>query len=100
MDTNAGRKDAEIPANPGRQGADYRFLDFTLDPRRQLLIHGADEIRLRPRTYDVLVHLVTHAGRVVGKSELMESVLRRWDDRRADHAVGPDRILARDFADV
>ena len=77
MDTKAGRKDAEIPANPGGQGGDYRFLDFTLDPRRQLLIHGADEIRLRPRTYDVLVHLVTHAGRVVGKSELMESV---WKD--------------------
>ena len=77
MDTKAGRKDAEIPANPGGQIGDYRFLDFTLDPRRQLLIHGADEIRLRPRTYDVLVHLVTHAGRVVGKSELMESV---WKD--------------------
>ena len=77
MDTKAGRKDAEIPANAGGQGGDYRFLDFTLDPRRQLLIHGADEIRLRPRTYDVLVHLVTHAGRVVGKSELMESV---WKD--------------------
>jgi TolB-like protein/DNA-binding winged helix-turn-helix (wHTH) protein/Tfp pilus assembly protein PilF len=77
MDTKAGRKDAEIPANPRGQGGDYRFLDFTLDPRRQLLIHGADEIRLRPRTYDVLVHLVTHAGRVVGKSELMESV---WKD--------------------
>ena len=77
MDTKAGRKDAEIPANPGGQGGDYRFLDFTLDPRRQLLVHGADEIRLRPRTYDVLVHLVTHAGRVVGKSELMESV---WKD--------------------
>ena len=77
MDTKAGRKDAEIPANPGGHGGDYRFLDFTLDPRRQLLVHGADEIRLRPRTYDVLVHLVTHAGRVVGKSELMESV---WKD--------------------
>ena len=77
MDTKAGRKDAEIPASPGGQGGDYRFLDFTLDPRRQLLVHGADEIRLRPRTYDVLVHLVTHAGRVVGKSELMESV---WKD--------------------
>jgi TolB-like protein/DNA-binding winged helix-turn-helix (wHTH) protein/Flp pilus assembly protein TadD len=77
MDTKAGRKDAEIPPNPGGQGGDYRFLDFTLDPRRQLLIHGADEIRLRPRTYDVLVHLVTHAGRVVAKSELMESV---WKD--------------------
>ena len=77
MDTKAGRKDDEMPANPGGQSGDYRFLDFTLDPRRQLLIHGADEIRLRPRTYDVLVHLVTHAGRVVGKSELMESV---WKD--------------------
>ena len=77
MDTKAGRKDAEIPANPGGQGGDYRFLDFILDPRRQLLVHGADEIRLRPRTYNVLVHLVTHAGRVVGKSELMESV---WKD--------------------
>jgi TolB-like protein/DNA-binding winged helix-turn-helix (wHTH) protein/Flp pilus assembly protein TadD len=77
MDTKAGRKDAEIPASPGGRAGDYRFLDFTLDPRRQLLIHGADEIRLRPRTYDVLVHLVTHAGRVVGKSELMEAV---WKD--------------------
>ena len=77
MDTKAGRKDADNPANPGGEGADYWFLDFTLDPRRQLLVHGADEIRLRPRTYDVLVYLVTHAGRVVGKSELMESV---WKD--------------------
>ncbi len=77
MDTKAGRKDDEMPANPGGQSGNYRFLDFTLDPRRQLLIHGADEIRLRPRTYDVLVHLVTHAGSVVGKSELMESV---WKD--------------------
>jgi TolB-like protein/DNA-binding winged helix-turn-helix (wHTH) protein len=77
MDTKPGRKDAEIAASPGEPGGDYRFLDFTLDPRRQLLIHGADQIRLRPRTYDVLVHLVTHAGRVVGKSELMESV---WKD--------------------
>ena len=63
--------------NPGAPVENYRFLDFTLDPRRQLLVHGADEIRLRPRTYDVLVHLVTHAGRVVRKSELMESV---WKD--------------------
>ena len=86
MDTKAGRKDDEMPANPGGQSGDYRFLDFTLDPRRQLLIHGADEIRLRPRTYDVLVHLVTHAGRVVGKSELMESVWR-------DVAVTDDSLV-------
>jgi TolB-like protein/DNA-binding winged helix-turn-helix (wHTH) protein/Tfp pilus assembly protein PilF len=77
MDTKAGRKDAEITGNPGDRGSNFRFLDFTLDPRRQLLVHGADQIRLRPRTYDVLLHLVTHAGRVVGKAELMESV---WKD--------------------
>ena len=77
MDTKAGRNDAETAPNAGGQPEVYRFLDFALDLKRQLLVHGAEQIRLRPRTYDVLVHLVTHAGRVVGKSELMESV---WKD--------------------
>src|SRR6266542_4378473 len=77
MDTKAGRNDAETAPNAGGQPEVYRFLDFALDLKRQLLVHGAEQIRLRPRTYDVLVYLVTHAGRVVGKAELMESV---WKD--------------------
>src|SRR6266542_4575410 len=77
MDTKAGRNDAETAPNAGGQPEVYRFLDFALDLKRQLLVHGAEQIRLRPRTYDVLVYLVTHAGRVIGKSELMESV---WKD--------------------
>ena len=50
--------------SPSTRGVNFSFTEPT-------------RIRLRPRTYDVLVHLVTHAGRVVGKSELMESV---WKD--------------------
>ena len=73
MDPKTGRKDAETWPNPGM----HRFLDFTLDSRRQLLLRGAESIRLRGRTYDVLSYLVMHAGRLVSKQELMESV---WGD--------------------
>ncbi len=73
MDPKTGRKDAETWPNPGM----HRFLDFTLDSRRQLLLRGAESIRLRGRTYDVLSYLVMHPGRLVGKQELMESV---WGD--------------------
>ena len=73
MDPMTGRKDAETWPNPGMR----RFLDFTLDSRRQLLLRGAESIRLRGRTYDVLSYLVMHAGRLVSKQELMESV---WGD--------------------
>ena len=57
MDPKTGRKEDETPPNPGMRS----FLDFTLDSRRQLLLRGAESIRLRPRTYDVLSYLVTHA---------------------------------------
>jgi TolB-like protein/DNA-binding winged helix-turn-helix (wHTH) protein/Flp pilus assembly protein TadD len=70
MDPKTGRKDAETWPNPGMRS----FLDFTLDSRRQLLLRGAESIRLRGRTYDVLSYLVMHAGRLVSKRELMESV--------------------------
>ena len=36
----------------------YRFGDFTLDLDRAAFSRGTDEIRLRPRTFDVLVYLV------------------------------------------
>ena len=77
MSPNAGRKDADMSPNPDRQPADYSFLGFTLDTRRQLLARGSQTIRLRPRTYDVLVYLVTHPGRLIAKRELVEAV---WQD--------------------
>ena len=50
------------------------FLGFTLDTRRQLLLRDGEPIRLRPRTYDTLVHLVRNAGRLVTKQELIDTV--------------------------
>src|SRR5262249_58517256 len=55
----------------------YAFLNVTLDMRRQLLVRGSDEIRLRPRSFDVLSYLVRNAGRLVAKQELMDAV---WGD--------------------
>src|SRR5580765_6685059 len=71
METNAGRNNAEVTA--------FRcvFLGCTLDTGRQLLLRGTESLRLRPRSYDVLLHLVRNAGRLVSKQELMDVV---WKD--------------------
>src|SRR5262249_21395147 len=53
------------------------FLAHTLDTRRQLLFRGSESLRLRPRSYDVLLHLARNAGRLVSKQELMDVV---WKD--------------------
>lgn len=47
---------------------------FRLDRVRGLLLQGDRETRLRRRTWQVLLHLVAHAGRVVPKQELMRAV--------------------------
>ena len=71
METNAGRNHAEITASR------CSFLACTLDVRRQLLFRGTESFRLRPRTYDVLLHLARNAGRLISKQELMGVV---WKD--------------------
>jgi TolB-like protein/DNA-binding winged helix-turn-helix (wHTH) protein/Tfp pilus assembly protein PilF len=71
METNAGRNDAEITASR------CVFLGYTLDTRRQLLLRGTESLRLRPRSYDVLLHLARNAGRRVSKQELMDIA---WKD--------------------
>ena len=55
----------------------WRFCGFTLDPNRQVLVCGSEEVRLRTRTYDVLAYLVVHPGRLISKTELIDSV---WQD--------------------
>lgn len=55
----------------------YRFGAFTLDLDRAALWRGEEEVRLRPRTFDVLVYLVRNAGRLIPKQELFEAV---WGD--------------------
>ena len=50
------------------------FGDFTLDLRRGRLLRGGAELKLRPKSFEVLKHLVENSGRLVSKEELMGAV--------------------------
>src|ERR1700674_1556471 len=52
------------------------FDAFTLDVSRGCLRRGADDVRLRPKSYDVLRYLVENPGRLVSKEELIRAVWR------------------------
>ncbi|PBC00779.1 winged helix-turn-helix domain-containing protein [Mesorhizobium sp. WSM3860] len=53
----------------------FHFVDFELDPQRAELRAGNGEtIRLRPKSFDILLLLVTSAGRVLSKQDLIEAV--------------------------
>src|SRR3974390_2412372 len=55
----------------------FRFAKVTLDLARGE-IRGADgAIELRPKSFDVLRYLVTNAGRLVTKDELLQAI---WPD--------------------
>ena len=53
------------------------FNDFTLDLARGCLLRGIDEVKLRPKSFEVLKYLVSSAGRLVSKDELIAAV---WPD--------------------
>jgi DNA-binding winged helix-turn-helix (wHTH) protein/pimeloyl-ACP methyl ester carboxylesterase len=50
------------------------FDRFILDLQRCTLLCEQEEIRLRPRSFDVLRYLAEHAGRVVYKEELIQAI--------------------------
>jgi TolB-like protein/tetratricopeptide (TPR) repeat protein len=70
----------------------YCFEDFTLDLRRGSLRRSEREIDLRPKSFEVLRHLVENAGRLVPKDELIEAVWPR--------IVVTDESVARCVSDV
>jgi TolB-like protein len=51
-----------------------RFSGFRLDPGRGLARDDGTEVQLRPKSLELLVFLVSQAGRVVSKDELVEVV--------------------------
>jgi DNA-binding winged helix-turn-helix (wHTH) protein/tetratricopeptide (TPR) repeat protein len=57
--------------------AAYEFGDFRLEADKRLLFRRGEVVRLRPRVFDTLLHLVRHQGKVVSKEELMRAV---WPD--------------------
>lgn len=52
----------------------YFFDEFRLDLTRGALFRGLDELKLRPKSFDVLKYLTENQGRLVSKDELIESV--------------------------
>lgn len=58
----------------------FIFGNFVLDIDRAALLHNGRNVRLRPKSLDVLIHLVEHHGRLVEKEELLDTV---WDKTAA-----------------
>ena len=52
----------------------YEFGSFRLDPSERLLLRGAQAVPVTPKAFDLLLYLVEHAGRLVGKQELMDAL--------------------------
>jgi DNA-binding winged helix-turn-helix (wHTH) protein len=49
----------------------YEFGDFYLDVRERRLERGKTPVHLEPKAFELLVYLVTHAGSLVEKEELL-----------------------------
>ncbi len=64
-----------MPPQPGQSVV--RFGSFRVDMAGQRLWNGSDPVTLRPKTWQVLRHLVEHADRLVSKHELLDAV---WAD--------------------
>jgi DNA-binding winged helix-turn-helix (wHTH) protein len=77
-------------ADPHRR--QYRFGDFTLDLDDGFLRRGAEEVALRPKTFEVLIYLVERHGRLVTKAELIDAI---WPD-----AAVTDNSLAQCLAEI
>ena len=52
----------------------FRFADFAIDVDRGALLRNDEEIKLRPKSFDVLLYLVEHHGRLVSRDELLDTV--------------------------
>ena len=62
----------------------YRFLDCTLDAKRRELRRAGELVPLRPRVFELLLHLVEHRSRAVSKPELFERI---WPQRVVSDAT-------------
>ena len=62
----------------------YFFSGHRFEPSNGLLTRGGVEIRLRPKTAAVLAVLVSRAGEVVTKAELVDEV---WDGTTGDESL-------------
>lgn len=69
---------------PGGAEERYGFGDFVLDVSDRRLMRGAQPVHLMPKTFDVLVALVSRSGRLVTKRELLDRV---WPQVFVDEGI-------------
>ena len=55
----------------------YRFKSYVLNVAEHRLLHEGQPVSLTPKAFAVLVYLVGHAGHLIEKGELMDSI---WGD--------------------
>ena len=67
-----------------RSKCSITFDPFCLDRSNECLWRGAELIKLRPKAYAVLNHLVVRSGELVTKEELLAAV---WPDTFVGEAV-------------
>lgn len=61
----------------------YEFGPFQLDPDKRILTHEGETIPLTPKATDVLIVLVTRAGQLLDKDELLKEI---WPDTFVEEA--------------
>lgn len=71
----------------------YRFGSFVLDPARRILFRDDVPTTLAPKAFDVLVYLLEHRDRAVGRDELIAAVWGKVEI--TDNALGQVVLQAR-----
>ena len=66
-----------VPVGTTAVAQRLRFGRYILDRERGCLLADGEEIALRPKTFDFLLHLVANPGRLILKDELLAAV---WPD--------------------
>ena len=69
----------------------YRFGHFELDPARHELLDGGQPVALEPQVFDLLALLVSRAGELVSRDEIIADV---WKGRIVSDAAISSRINA------
>ena len=74
------------PAGEAQQGEPIRVGDLTVDPRSRRCIVAGQDVRLRPKEFDLLARLISDAGSALSREQLMADV---WDE----NWFGPTKTL-------
>lgn len=77
---------------PGQGKEIFAFGGFRVDPPERVVTNGGTPVRLTPKVFDLLVHFLRHAGKLLTKQQLLDAV---WGDVAVEESA-----LARAVCDL